>query len=48
MGGSSGLGQGMRGAEDLAYPEKLKHMSISVGHTARMKRGSTVQGRAGR
>ena len=37
----------MRGgerAEQLADPEKFKHRLISVGHTARMKRGSTVQG----
>ena len=37
----------MRGGEwaaQLADPEKFKHRLISVGHTARMKRGSTVQG----
>ena len=38
-----GHAQGERAAQ-LADPEKFKHRLISVGHTARMKRGSTVQG----
>ena len=38
-----GRARGGRAAQ-LADPEKFKHRLISVGHTARMKRGSTVQG----
>ena len=38
-----GHARGERAAQ-LADPEKFKHRLISVGHTARMKRGSTVQG----
>ena len=35
------------GVRVSAHPAKLKQVSISVGHTARMKRGSTVQGVGG-